>query len=225
MSALFVAVMLAPTVRAGQTRVRMEAPSFSVGGLEHGELGRTRSETVPPRDSLTRLRSLPTREPGFVRSYLLPRLSSQFDGLAPRHPIVDTSHDRVDHVLYASLTAAAQRGAERGARDALKNFLIETTAVGRLFGSSKRNRSASAESAPPVQAPSRPSSGFGVGISHGRPELEWRYSAKANSLRLRVTSDGAAGLSFSRSRLNQTNLSVAYSPRRQQYNLYLSLAF
>ena len=223
---------MAPSVGAAEIRAETELPSFSVDGFERGDFELARPVALPLGGRVTGVRSLPTRGPGFVKSYLLPRLSSRFDGLAPRHPIIiDDAHQRVDDVLYENLTAAAQRGAERGARDALTNFLIDSTVIGKLFGSKRLNRSSSAadpssvEAPPMAQAAPRPSSKFGVGFSRGHPELEWRYRAAANSLRLRVNSVGAAGLAFSRSKQNQTDISVGYHPRRQQYALYLSHKF
>ena len=154
-----------------------------------------------------------------MKSYLLPRLSSRFDVIAPRHPIIDNAQDRVDHLLYDDLTDSARRQAERGVRKALMSFLIDTTAVGKLFRSRRRDRS------PSVEGPSRPSSSFGLGISRGRPKVEWRYRTDAGSVRFRVTARGSAGLSFSHSKLNRTSLSVGYSPDGQRYDLAFRLSF
>jgi hypothetical protein len=230
-SALFVVVTLVPSPRAAERQLKMELPTYSAERSAQGELATDRNVALPSRKRTTGMRALQNTEPGFIKNYLLPRLSSQFDGLAPRHPIVDGPHVRVDHLMYDNLTDAARRGAERGARDALKNFLIDTTSVGKLFGRQKRNRSSALEdptdarTAPTVQAPSRSTSDFGIGFSGGHPEVEWRYKAGSHSLRLRVNSEGAARLAFSRLKLNHTNLSVGYRPHSEQFALFLSHKF
>ena len=220
MTVLCVCVMLSPAVsRAADGPVRPDALRFSTGALDAGELDSARSAQPQPRERMTGLRSLPTTELGFMRSYLLPRLSSQFDVIAPRHPILDNAADRVDHVLYDDLTDAARRQAERGARKALKNFLIDTTALGKRFRSGRRDRS------PSTAGPSRPSSSFGLGISGGRLEAEWRYRTNAATLGFRVTARGSATMSFSHSKLNQTSLAVGYSSDGQRYDVGLRLSF
>ena len=158
------------------------------------------------------------RAPGFIDTYLMPRLNGQLNQVvAPMH--LGTSTELVDYVLYDSLMQVTRIHAERGVRRALKSFVLESTPLGRLNksirssvgGGKKRGNSAGVK--------------FGVGVSHGLPKLEMRYRSGAAHIRLNLDAVGAAGIEFSHEQALRTRVWVGYDIDEGDVNLACRFGF
>lgn len=154
----------------------------------------------------------------FFDGYLVPRMSRQLESVAPEHFAPQSAREIESYVLHDDVTYAARRCVERGARRALKSYLLETTALGRIGRSIKRESGSSAAEGPEELR-------FGVGISHGEPQLEIRYDVRFGSLRVHLGVTGSAKLEFAHVRMSETRLVAGYDPDDGNFSVACRVRF
>jgi hypothetical protein len=154
----------------------------------------------------------------FFDGYLVPRISRQLESVAPEHFAPQSAREIESYVLHDDVTDAARRCVERGAKRALKSYLLETTALGRIGRSIKRgSRSSAAERPEELRV--------GVGISHGEPHLEIRYDVRFGSMRVHLGVTGSAKLEFAHVRMSETRLVAGYDPDDGNFSVACRVRF
>ncbi len=203
---IWVLLVVAPAV-AGE-------PAFSVSlKAPAAAISLPRVEVAPPSiwkgaDSST-----------FYRSHFLPELQQEFAKIGPV-ALTSVANQAISmHVLYDEYTRQAQRRMERATQDSLKNYLLETTTLGKL------NEVFSSKRGPGNQRPEGREVSFGLGISGGVPQVEMRYKLFSASLRISVGVHGEAKVEIRTHQLGETHLVTRYDPRRNEYGLACRFGF
>jgi len=165
-------------------------------------------------------RMLPPSQ-GFYQHYLLPRLTTQFDRLTAYRDLPANGQARDEFVLLDHITDAAQRRAERGLTKAVRNYLLETTSLGRWIDSfgTESTRTLGGEARTRAFR-------SGVGIAHGLPRLDLRYGAGKTVLRLGVSADQSVGFEMRRNGpASAASLSAKYDRDEQAYTMDCRISF
>jgi hypothetical protein len=160
---------------------------------------------------------------GFYRGYLLPRMTLQLDRMRAYSGVPTSGQALGEFVLLDDVTGAAQQRAERGMRRAVKNYLLDTTGVGRWIQSFGTESSRT-----PSGAPRANTRAFrtGFGISHGLPRAEMRYGAGRTFLRLGVGADQTVGFEVRRDgHTSGAALSARYDWDENTYSLGCRISF
>lgn len=209
-------VLPAALTRAADAPAQLAQLQVSAVELPAVESSLERSRPAPFQLELSELRLTSIGQNRFLDGYLMPKLSRQMDLIAPAHPVVDSSAELVDYVLYDDLTGSAERRARKGAKQALESYVIETTSLRRLVGSVEQWKGPGA---------SRKAFDVGLGVAHWLPQVELRYRTAASSLRLRLGLHGQAGVTFGHSSLTKTRIYVGYDFEDEAYGLNFRLGF
>ncbi len=172
---------------------------------------------APALDRSTRM--LPAGR-GFYKGYLLPRLTTQFGRLSPYGVVPSTGQAKDEFLMFDQVTGAAQSRAERGVSRAVRQYMLETTVIGRWVSSF------GTESTRTIGGQER-SSAFrtGFGIAHGMPRLDLRYGVGKTTLRLGVGVDRSVGLEMRRSGPASAAVSAKYDRDERAYSMGCRISF
>jgi len=195
-----------------------ESPTKGMGvQFDRGPLNES---TIPGRQAVATPTWSASPDGLFYRGHLIPKMDQQLQKLAPIDLGKVPGQALSAHMLFEEYTKATQRGVEHATKRAIRDFVLEETALSRavsVFRHGKGSEDASAD-------PSREVA-LGVGISGGSPEVVMQYDLESGSLRARLGTGGSAGLEFKHHRLTRTHVVARYDARRQEYALRCRIAF
>ena len=163
---------------------------------------------------------LETRSKGFIGRHLAPRLAHQMVQVAPIQALeIDrTRFERSE--LHNWFSGTAGHYAERGARKAVRDYLLEETGLGAFVQSMRVGHGS---------GPDRPiderSTDFGVKIAHGRPQLEMAHRSAAGTTRLRVDLDGFVSVEFRSARAPAARLVAGYDLSSSDFGVVFRHSF
>jgi hypothetical protein len=188
-------------------------------GAEERKGGATKSFALAagqPRPSVSE-RFSPTTD-GFYHAHLLPRLAQQFEALRPYEglPLRQSGPDAP--FVFDEATRRARRLAGRGARRAVKSFLLDSVPVDRIL-ERLESRTLGAERGPGRKV--RP----GLAVRHGVPVLELRRALGQGRLRTGFSLDGRLQLEYRGGRPEGTGIRAEYDLRREELDLACRFRF
>ena len=164
----------------------------------------------------------------FFHGMLLPRLNRQLDEMAPYRGVPQAQPQLDDFVLFDELTEAVGRRAEKATRRAVKEYLLESTPLGRgvlrLKSGGRRDMAGGIPAAPKTRS-GRDALSFGLSVSHNLPEVQARYDILRGTLRVGVRADGSVGVSLEHEKLARTRLWVGYDAEDHGYDLQYRIRF
>jgi len=199
---------------ANLPRVRLDLPAFAA------ELrGAPLAGSLPAVGLSSRVQP---ESRGFYQGYFLPRMTTQFDRLSPYRVVPSSGQALSEFMLLDQVTGAAQQRAENGITKAVRNYLLETTAIGRWVDSFGTESTRSPLGAPRAGRAFR----TGFGIAHGLPRVDMRYGVGHTLLRLGVGADSTVGLEMRRNApATAASFSARYDWGEQAYTLGCRVAF
>lgn len=189
--------------------------SARAGGSEPAPAGGP--APVEPHRLAASARDAP-RTGGFYHGHLLPRLADQFKTLGPYEGLPARLDRPAGHLVFEEAARVARGRARRGARRALRGYLLESTPLGRLVGRVETKR---AGNRPAASRASR----LGLTIRHGLPVVELRRPLGRGLLRTGLSVDGRLRLEYRGGRFVGSGLRVDYDPRRGEFNFACRLGF
>jgi hypothetical protein len=155
----------------------------------------------------------------FYDTHLLPRLNRQFHSFAVHQNVPRAGQELGEFMMFEDVREYAERRVLKGTTKALRDFVIESVTLDRLFkslpGSGLRGEAGR----------SRRSMGFSVGASHGKPRVGVRYNLGHSLMRFSVDFDGSVGLEYKRSTARRTRISCGYDAREHEYDLSYRYSF
>ena len=154
----------------------------------------------------------------FFEGHFLPELQHEFAKIGPVALTGVANQPISKHVMYDDYTRQARRRMERATQDSLQEYLIETTALGKLA------EVFSSKSGPGGRVGGRDVS-VGLGISSGLPQVELRYKLFTGSLRVSVGLRGETKVDFKTRQMGEMRLVTRYDPRRNEYGLACRIGF
>jgi hypothetical protein len=164
----------------------------------------------------------------FFHGMLLPRLNRSLDEMAPYRGVPHAQSQLDDFVLFDELTNAVGRRAEKATRRAVKEYLLETTPLGRglirLKSGGRRDIAGGIPAARPTSS-RRDALSFGLTVSHNLPEVQARYDIMRGTLRVGVRADGSVGFSLDHEKLARTRLWFGYDAEDGAYDLQCRVRF
>ncbi len=155
----------------------------------------------------------------FFGAHFFPRVSSQFRHVVPIAP-TPAGTDLADSMVFAAVSETARYHAEKGTRKAVKAYLLEVTTLERTVQAIKVRSKKSGHGAGDYEALR-----VGVGISHGKPEVEVRRRDPAGTLRIRLGLQGSVGLEFKQLRQRYSRVFVRYDADDDRYDLGCRFSF
>jgi hypothetical protein len=154
----------------------------------------------------------------FYRGHLLPKLDRQLSHVAEIRAVSLENERLEDFALYDELAAASRMRAERGARKALKSYLLQATSLRRIFQNLKGELQ-------PDEPRNKGAFGYGFGVAHGAARIEIRRSLRSGTVRMGVDTHGGFDLLLDHSRFTRMRLVMGYDRRERQGNFTCRFSF
>ena len=195
-AALIAALAAAPASFAASIRLDQTLALGTARALDPIETG------ARPLARQTAPRAIP-----FYETHLLPRMSKQLSRLAPINPGPVPGLPFEDDIRMGELTRQVSRRMESAAGRALQDFLMDTTALGRVAEIEKSHRSKNGRSR---------SRSIIFGVSHGLPEVELKYKRARGTMRLGLAANGNLGLELSGGRHGRHRAFAAYDMKDER---------
>lgn len=158
------------------------------------------------------------RADGFYRGHLLPGLVRQFELLAPYEALPARPGRPAAHFVFEDASRLARRRAGSGAKRALKEFLAESTPVGRWIEKIELKRAGGTSGRTRTTR-------LGLAVRRGRPVVELRRAFGNGLLRSGVSIDGRVRVEYRGGRSVSAGLRADYDPRRGEFGLGCRVAF
>jgi hypothetical protein len=155
---------------------------------------------------------------GFCTGHLLPRLNRHLESVPAVRPLPVAGEDAAGQALYEYVLESARYQAERGARKALKSYLLEVTSLDYLYRSLKGERRARTKREGTAVD-------YGVRVSHRAARLEIRSELHGGELTAGIDSRGGVGLQYDRSQRTALRLMARYDARDRSYDFSLRFDF
>lgn len=155
----------------------------------------------------------------FYQGHFLPELDHELSKIGPLALTNAGAQPISKHVLYDDYTRQARRRMERATQDAVQEYLLETTSLGKL------EEIFSSKSGPGTSRRSGGSFSVGMGISSGVPQVEMRYKMFTSTVRVSIGAKGEAKIDFKTRQMGQTHLVTRFDPGSGEYGLSYRLGF
>jgi hypothetical protein len=119
--------------------------------------------------------------------------------------------DPQDHLLYEELSLAVERDVRRETRRAVRDFLLEVTAVDQLVDNFLSRSIGSIGGGGKATSGGRRALDFSVGVSHLLPEIEMQYDLGGRkSFKLGVDGRGSVGMRYRDPRLGGNEVGFGF---------------
>jgi len=155
----------------------------------------------------------------FYDTHLLPRLNRQFASFAAHQNVPGAGEELGEFMMFDDIRKNAERRALKGTTKALRDFVIESVPLDRIFDSLPGGGLRS------EAGRSRRSMRFSVGVSHGKPRVGVRYNLGPSLMRFSLEFDGSVGLEYKRSMAKRTRIYCGYDAREHEYDLSYRYSF
>lgn len=180
-------------------------------------------------DESARLRRPIGRNGHFYRAELLPRLESRLGDMIPPEAAPILGDELQDNALYEDFADLARSQAERGTRNAVRDYLLETTSLSRVVEWARghgRHDDATGEFEGGAGRPAeRRRSDVDLRISGGMPKLRLSYRAGEGEVHVGFSLRGTADVSFAHPRLHHLRFGAGWNPGEERVDLGCRLGF
>jgi hypothetical protein len=204
-AALAMLLILSWPAEAGEERVRPAGGSFNRAHLPPQLTGRL--ESVPA------LQKIPRGGGNFYSAHLLPQITRHLESVPAIQEIPRDGCESADLSMFEHVTEAARHEAERGAKKALKSYLLHVTSLDGVYRSLKGGR----RSRDLKEGKELSVVDYGVRISHGAAKLEVRRKLQSGEFTAGVDTHGGFGLEYEASERTGMRLFAHYDARNRSY--------
>lgn len=153
----------------------------------------------------------------FYREHFIPRLSRQLASAIPVVPSAGTTAEMGQHAMFEDYRELTEHLAEKGARRAVKHYLIGMTSIdGWIAGKKERRRGHGGREG---------GLRFRLRVSHAVPRAELDYRAGSTALNLGLSTEGALSLEFRHLDRSDTRVVAGYDLDTGEYALQCRIIF
>jgi hypothetical protein len=172
----------------------------------------------------------------FYDTHLIPELEHQMGGYRGMHGVPTSSAGLERSLIYAAAGDQARGRTIKGATNALKEFVLETTALNRTLDRlvariyRPRSRAASDPGGPGSSGPvirKRGDLGFSFGVAHRMPNVGIKYRIGTTQTRFEISGTGTVDFQFERLDAKRMHAAIGlrYDHRDRWYGMNYTVSF